>query len=213
MPFIFQIKKDFIDYCDPNQYWTTEYMVFTIIYVGLIMVIPILVIFVSNSCILYKTYKSDSLRDSFIQNQYCRTRRRPILRLDGKINLNKISNKSCKYKLKPYYLNINQLVKQISHNANNSKKLTKILTMFSFAYAIFNLPYFITWSIFYYYYYYNFKEEAYQNYLIAFVKIAELFYILNFGINFYIYFFSGSTFRKQVKYSSKFSRFLKFVLN
>ena len=43
-----------------------------------------------------------------------------------------------------------------------------------------------------------------NNYLYAALKIAEIFYLLNYSIYFYIYYLSGSLFRNQLKYSSKY---------
>ena len=145
VPFIFMIKNDNdYDFCDTNQFWAYEYMIFTIIYVVLIMMIPIVLVFISNSYLLYKTNISETLRENFknktiitksVENGVMNRRTLRILR----------RSTNNEYKLKPYYLNINQIVKNISNQTNNSNKLTKKLTMFSFSFAILNIPYFISW--------------------------------------------------------------------
>ncbi len=47
----------------------------------------------------------------------------------------------------------------------------------------------------------NSKDYMKQNYLYGAFEIAEILYILNFSIYFYIYCASGSVFRNQLKYS------------
>jgi hypothetical protein len=48
----------------------------------------------------------------------------------------------------------------------------------------------------------NNKDYMKQNYLYGAFELAEILYILNFSIYFYIYCASGSVFRNQLKYSS-----------
>ena len=48
--------------------------------------------------------------------------------------------------LKPYFLTINQIINRVTNQANSTKKLTKMLILISFSYALFNLPYFIVYT-------------------------------------------------------------------
>ena len=54
----------------------------------------------------------------------------------------------------------------------------------------------------------NIGDEYSNTYLFSFVQIAEIFYILNYSMNFYSYSLSGSLFRSQLmtKYNKRDSR-------
>ena len=49
---------------------------------------------------------------------------------------------------KSYYLNVGQLINNISYQANSTRKMTRILVFMSFMYVFLNLPYLILWLIF-----------------------------------------------------------------
>jgi hypothetical protein len=42
-------------------------------------------------------------------------------------------------------------------------------------------------------------DKITKNYLFAYIQIAEIFYVLSFSINFFLYSLSGSLFREQFK--------------
>jgi len=105
-------------------------------------------------------------------------------------------------KLKPYYLNVDQLIKRVTNKANSTERLTKLLVLISFSYAFLNLPYFLTWSMYYLEINFNKDDVIIHNYLYLAVELTEIFYILHYCLHFYIYCFSGSVFRNQLRYSS-----------
>ncbi len=165
------------------------------------MLIPILIIFTSNSFLISSIYKNKSnhLKNAQSSKKIINKNNINIMRL----NNTKINNNE-KIQLKPYFLTINQIINRVTNQANSTKKLTKMLILISFSYALFNLPYFITWSLFYYNEtFIKLLDASEHNYYYSALKICELFFVLNYGIYFYIYILSGSVFRNQLKYSSK----------
>lgn len=215
--------------CDVHQGWHELYFHITLVYICLIMLIPIVIIHFSNLIIIKKVYnksQSDILNNKILvtsANRYSNSIPYNNNKLSHYLSQsieqthNKSSSKKLKYKrfkFKPYYLSMNQIISRVTHKANNSKRITKMLVLISFSYAALNLPYLIAWLCFYY------KEVISQtsditqhNYIYSLVKITELFFVLNYGICFYVNFATGSLFRNQLKYSSKkFFSYLKIDL-
>ena len=175
------------------------------------MLLPILTIFVCNSIIISKIIKKSSLKRE----------RNPTVNNNSKKQVNLINHISCngknsninkiklsgiddfKIRIKPYYLNMNQIINKITEKANNPKKLTRMLLVISFSNVFLNLPYFIFWTLNYYEIMIRNGETLIErNSLYSALKISEIFYLISFGVFFYIYYASGSVFRNQVKYSS-----------
>ncbi len=183
--------------CDVKKEYSDEYFHITIAYICLIMLLPILIILIANVLISYKVfyskYQQKKLNKSSLiakNNSHSNT-----------ANNNNNSNNS-KIKLKPYYLNIDQVIKRVTNKANKAERLTKLLVLISFSYAFLNLPYFLTWSMYYIEINFNKEDAVTHNYLYSAVELTEIFYILHYSIHFYIYCLSGSVFRNQLKYSS-----------
>ena len=101
-----------------------------------------------------------------------------------------------------YFLNVNQLINNITNQPNNTKNITNLLLVISFSYSLLNLPYLISWCIFYFGELMN-RTPLETNQIYSVIKISEIFFLINYSINFYIYCLSGSIFRKQLKYSGK----------
>ena len=139
-----------------------------------------------------------------------------------------LSTNKFDFKLKLIYQNTNE---KIMSKTKSNKLVTKMLVIISVSYALLNLPYLITWSLFYKGKFIEFKsikslvnnfityliyksdiiketttndEASVQNYLFAAVQICQMFYLLNYGLHFYFYCLSGSMFCNQLKYLSKF---------
>ena len=65
VPFLFRLqqsKNDDSIYCDINMTWNKEYFKIALAYIIIIILIPIIIIFICNSIIIYKTKKSDLKR-------------------------------------------------------------------------------------------------------------------------------------------------------
>jgi hypothetical protein len=104
------------------------------------------------------------------------------------------------------HLSINQR-KKLMKFQSDSQKVTRMLIIMSLSYAILNLPYFITWCMFYHSEAINSTllerhySFSYSKYLFGFINITEIFYVLNYSIHFFLYCASGRQFRKQLKFS------------
>jgi len=144
----FEIKlKSGQHHCDVTNRFRKVYFLLTGVYIVVIMLIPILTIFISNSLILYKTRRADMNR--LLMQQIVKS-----------------SGLSGKCKAKQTELSSIQL---------NSKRLKKILPIISFSYAFFNLPYLITWLIFFFKTTFNDLTASEQNYLFSMVQLSEIF--------------------------------------
>jgi len=134
-----------------NMAWKKEYFRIAVAYIFIIILIPIIIIFICNSLIIYETKKADSKREklhadlSRIETQTCAsTTKREAIHLTPVPTQNsnllsvrsRISNLSCGSSQS------NTGKKQIIKNSN---KITKMLVLISFSFCLFNLPYFITW--------------------------------------------------------------------
>jgi hypothetical protein len=97
-----------------------------------------------------------------------------------------------------------------------------MLMLMSFSYALLNLPYCISWLFFFYDIIFvsdihpsttqsrtevdpvsSLNNSLWKNYIFGSKNLAEIFYVLNYGINFFVYCASGEMFRKQLKESLK----------
>jgi len=138
------------------------------------MIIPIVTIFIGNSVIIISTVKANIRRNNLHSLNY------------GKSSSNRDSQHLTQTSIKTF--------------KNYTSKITKMMIIISISYAILNLAYTISWSIFFY----NsaFEKEKMsdisRNYLFAAIQIAEIFYMLNYAIHFYFLIFSGRNFRNNI---------------
>lgn len=199
--FIFNIKKiDNHKICDVKDNWRKEYFLATFIYICLIMFVPIVTIGVSNTMIIYNTVKAKKNRRKM---QIMKPRIKNF-QADSQATANRFNSKSdSNIKLRPYYYNVEQITKKNINKSDSLKKLKKMLFLISSSYALLNMPYLITWCSFFYNISFSSVEPSAENYLFAAVKMSEIFYLMNYGLKFYLYCAFGTTFRSQLKYSSK----------
>ncbi len=173
VPFLFQIRTNrFNDkYCDNDEKMFIQYFYLNIIYIFLIMILPIFVIIISNLLIIHKTKKDETNRVKLLYSSSITYRRNEGLK--PKININ--------------------LSKRLSIVAH-SKKVSGTLFIISATFCVLNIPYLITW--FFYYKYKNFINVGIiaENYFFIGIKISEIFHVLNFSVNFFIYSLSGKLF-------------------
>ena len=190
--------------------WIREYFHITLAYIFIIILIPIIVIFVSNSIIIINIFQSCPKRNGLkMHKSTFNLKKKKKKNNNHKTEITSSSStnndNNNKVKLRPYYLTIDQIINRVTNKANKSKKITKMLILISFSYAFLNLPYLVAWSFYYYGSIFHNDDVVENNYLYAALKIAEIFYLLNYSIYFYIYYLSGSLFRNQLKYSSKYN--------
>lgn len=238
-PFFFEVTNETQTvFCDVKQNWSKEYFEITAIYVFIVTFIPIVLIFSSNSLIIYKLFLSkvksrETLNKNKISslmsikkhnNSICAKSTSSAYRgssfmsfsgrhLSASQNLNvpssefnslsrKNSDISLSYKLKPFYSSLNQIANQ-THVKDSIKSSTRILLFVSLVFIVLNLPYLISWLLFYNYMTINQISITTKDRMFAALQVSEILYVLNYSILFYVYCASGSKFRNQLKYSGK----------
>ena len=217
VPFMFVIQRFnnnnmSLNYCDINTDYKEQYFLINMIYIFLIMLIPILIIIVCNTLIIYKTFKSDTNRKR-LQKETKRAAESVSLvtnrlTIAEPIEMNVISchstqlnkNRNSQPTFKPHYLTVNQMINK-KNRQSNSSKILKTLTIISFSYVILNMPYLLTWMVYFYQTALSRPDIVTQNYLLVLLEFCEMFYILNYAVKFYIYCASSSVFCEQLKYS------------
>lgn len=208
--FAFKIKSygKNLQLCDPDSVLITEYVSLTVIYVMIVMIVPSLTIIVSNFIIMHQTSKAEKFK--LINTRITRITS-TNLKSNQRNNLKSIRKRKSKFLLRPHYINLQQIINKISNRDQSYRKLTRTLLMVSSSYAFLNIPYLVSLALFY------FNVNVHKNttlvtanYMASAVKLTEVFYLLNYGVNFFIYCASGSIFRKQLRYSSKNCSFFNF---
>lgn len=209
--------------CDIKKDYNNEYFLMILIHLVLIMIIPIIVIIVSNSMIIFNIRKSKFKHDDLTKSNCCNKKQKIKSKLKRsqlpnkhelmRFNLNLIEHELSIVK-ETYFLNVNQLINDITINQpNKTKNITKLLLVISFSYSLFSLPYLVSWCIYYHGEYINRRSQLETNHIYSLIKICEIFFLINYSINFYIYCLSGSVFCKQLKYSSDYFLFCLSYLN
>lgn len=214
VPFMFVIQRFnnnniSLNYCDINTDYKEQYFLLNMIYIFLIMLIPILIIIVCNTLIIYKTFKNDTNRKK-LQKETKRAEAVTLvasrLSIADPIEMNVISChtsdliKNRREPFKPHYLTVNQMINKKNRKSNTSK-IFKTLAIISFSYVILNMPYLLTWMLYFYQTALSRPDIVTQNYLLMLLEFCEMFYVLNYAVKFYIYCASSSVFCEQLKYS------------
>jgi hypothetical protein len=204
VPFVFSLnsnesKSKF--YCDINKstpFVSRFYFVATIIYIALIMFIPIITIIVCNTLITFQLCRLRKEREILCNMPITKPDRRPSdatqsLLLTATSNVTTDRRNSA---------DILKWTRKNSKIKDDSHKVTRMLVVMSLSFAILNLPYFFAWCIFYYKIAIN-ASITYTslNNLFGALNIAEIFYVINYGIHFFLYCASGKQFREQLKAS------------
>ena len=203
VPFVFRLQSNEDDKqrCVLIKSWQNEYFIITIVYTSLIMLIPILTVFICNFLIIIRIKKADLSRTELSMKKSVSR----DLRTDIVPNISKLKTKNeTNFQIRAYYMPYSKIINNCRNKrAENANKVTNTLVFISFSYAIFNLPYLITWFSFFYQNSFNNIDDSDRNYLFGLVQISKIFFILNYGLKFYIYCATGSIFRNQLKNSSK----------
>lgn len=198
VPFIFQIsyyENENDKFCNINNNYKKEYFVVNIIYICLIMFIPMLTITICNILIIFKTSKSNSNR-----------KRLQIVTKTVSFNGQKSTTQRTNTKsennsrIKPHYWTLDQVINRKRINPQKlSKKLTFTLVAISFSFVALNFPYLIGWAMFFYKATFNQFDLVTRNYLFSVLHISEIFYLLNYGLKFFIFCCTESSFQKKLK--------------
>lgn len=177
VPFLFEIQSDEhgVKYCDMNKTWKHEYFTINVVYICLIMLLPIIIIFISNSIIIYHTIRIDRAEET--------------------------TDRSCQLETMDSFSVSSRFLsaRRIAFKAKYTSQIARVLILISFSYAFLSLPYFVSWCMFFYEV--AFSESANtarENYLFSMLQICEIFFILNYSIHFYLYCASDTIFCTQL---------------
>ena len=230
VPFLFKagvfqgINHISYKYCDIQRDYSSSYFIITIVYIVIVMLVPIVTIFVCNTCIIRTVFAANKTRKLLLIEAFSSNNNSPnnvtpkqmekIVRF-RQVQIEKtVSKNSSRNGRRGELMMCSQnteLAQQICQSNRKSiqeKKINLILITVSFVYAVLNLPYFISWSMFYYEAAFNQKNidpntqleaATRKNFLFAGINVSEIFYVLNYGIHFFIYCASGRRFRHQLK--------------
>jgi len=181
--FLFELKSlDNRIYCEVNENWKAEYFNIQVLNACLIILLPTIIIFICNSVIIFK------IKKNLNQNK---GKAPTIIVTDASGVSHNEANEINDTSLDNFYFVENNKLKRITHLKNNSKQITKLFVIISFLYALLSFPYLLAWLIFFHQVVIlevEFIENF--NYVFAFLQISEIIYILNFCVEFYIYYFS-----------------------
>lgn len=191
-PFFFELRENnHKKYCDVKISLSSSYKQLTLFYISTTMFIPILIIFISNLIIITYINRVDLKKTKQSLNGAASQGSKKVTFQDEEHSNTTI-----------YFLEHDK-IKRISNLENDSRKITKILLLISFSYAFLNLPYLITWIM-----YFNSVafsathfDPVMMNYLFSLLQIFEVVQLLNYCLTFYIYCASSSIFRNQLSYS------------
>jgi hypothetical protein len=172
VPFMFEIEKQ---HCDVKINHRKVYFLLTSVYIGMIMLLPILTIIISNTLILNKTNKEEKKRkimqiqhlNLIVTNTSCssttKNQKSKPIKLDKNYHQylsiksqysnnsrNTINNREqlsshSTFRLKPFYESTHMIKNKLNNKIDSTKKLKNILILISFSYALLNIPYLITW--------------------------------------------------------------------
>ncbi len=215
IPFLFKIQDNEQKsmYCGIDKNMTKLYRIINIVYVFLIMIGPMIIICVSNSLLIFKTFRNNANRSKITNknktsninsnNNTSNTSNNNSSNTKQLVAVKYNKNKSQIKKVRPYYLTMQQVISKAKINSKiNSKKITMMLVLITFSFVALNLPYLITWCLYFKFVYFNkFNNNTFlvnNNNLLAMLKLSEIFFIINYSLKLYLYCAGGSNFRKQL---------------
>jgi hypothetical protein len=153
--------------CDIMNKYNKIYFYLTIIYGNLTLTFPILIVSVVNTLTIRQLLSAGRLRKKQQQQQLSQTK--------------KVDSANNEY--------VNMIVK----NQLENDKVTWMLVVISITFAILNLPYFIFWLIFCII---RVRGQTPSAYIESGKMVAEVFYLLNYSLYFFLYVISRRSFRK-----------------
>ena len=196
-----------IEYCDIDKEYSTLYFSINIVYVALILFFPIIVIFFCNILVIKNLIqanknRSNMLNATFIDLKVIGTSKNSLLNTSTVVKpiMSKTSSLE-EISLIGVNLMNNKGTTRLSHSNPNT---TRMLLLMSFSYSILNLPYFVSWSMFFLRVAFNEQLSLVERFkMFSILNICEIFYILDYAIHFFIYCAAGKQFRGQLKNAFK----------
>ena len=177
-----------INLCEVKRDQSKLYFTAQIVFSLLTMFIPMVIILIFNSLIIFKIHRANQKR-----------------KLISALQISRNSICSQNNNNFGFYSNLMNSNKKYKFN-NEFQKITSLLILTSISFVIVNLPYFICWCLFFYFYRIkHFNQHLIKNptliYFSGTINLTEIFYVLNFAINFFLYCASGKMFRQQLSES------------
>jgi cbb3-type cytochrome oxidase subunit 3 len=210
VPFLFQIRGEKNTYCDIVREYSGIYFKITIAYIILTMLIPILIICVCNTLIIYFVFRANKKRQTLTNNKPIASPKKSY-GMSENINLMSTMEMGSTAALDYTALNRNNKMTKSAKNRKScpadSNKITRMLILMSFSYAILNLPYFVSWCLFFYQMGIKNNQSVIIKYhLFSLINLCEIFYVLNYGVHFFIYCASGKKFRELLRSAFTFNQ-------
>jgi hypothetical protein len=203
--FLIEWKKN--KSCNISKEKNIIYFVLNIIYIFLVIVIPSIIICFSNALIIRTTNQKNSKRSELTQSINAQSRVANLTTgLDNLILmqtpkassvglLTEQTNK--KIRLKPHYLTCKQLANNKLNIRRASAKMTKNLILVSFSFVILNFPYSIVWTVFYCCSFFDTLDINSFETLRNALELTEILFMFNYGVKFFILWFTGTLFRNM----------------
>lgn len=211
--------------CDSNPAYQSTYFQTTLVYISFTMLLPIVIMFVCNIYTILHVNKSNARRQLFIEvgddDDMLNNRDLVNQGLNEVVQTMTITTHAMRCRMKRNYSN-NTFAREIAcfnrlHSRRRRRReaswarITRLLLIMSFSYALFNLPYFITWFLTYYHFgIMKSKDKALKNTLFIAGEICEIFYVLNYACHFFMYCasekFWKSLVRSMTRLKGSFSR-------
>jgi len=195
-------------YCDIDKKYSKYYFPITIIYVGLILLIPIIILFFCNILVIANIIKAKKKRDDMLGDFIMMPIKLKIVRQTTESAISShLLTPDIRHKELRLVSESSERLSLLSTGLNNNKKSkntrtksTHILLLMSFSFSILNLPYFISWSTFFMRVAFNEQLDLVGRFqMFSILNICEIFYILDYAIHFFIYCVAGKKFRSQLK--------------
>jgi hypothetical protein len=209
VPFIFKINDENQN-CDVDRSYSSEYFYINLNYTFLILAIPIVIVLICNVLIFLKLKKSDKERKKLQHTEHLNNNNRSsskIPRSPGYPNLSEFANTPRLSKVSSLNIKSNNINEQLIRSTRNIPKSTKKITLqlyiVSLSFLILNLPYLIGWFAFYFKSFFDQINSVSKIKLFFTLQISQIFYILYYGIKFYIFYLTSSEFRNSLTKTGK----------
>nr|QVK45781.1 G protein-coupled receptor [Proales similis] len=208
VPFLFRLRPTpagsviLDEYCDVERQFSSIYFHATIVYVVITMLLPIILIFIFNLLIIVHIWKASRARQNLSATSEQNDHADALLKTTLSLKSKRTANQSLVKRSAPV---CSASVRKKS--TNESYKITRMLLFLSFSYAFLNLPYVVSWCVFFYLSAFGNDLSVKDSFnLFSVLNICEIFYILNYGIHFFVYCASGKKFRSQLRNALSCSR-------
>jgi len=186
--------------CDVKKDWYMRYFLINLVYTILIIFLPTLLIFVFNILIVIRTIKEDAKRKKTTKTEL----ENPDITAKKSRSTSTFSEQTKKRRFGIQYetqihLNVAQKIDVKAKKFKYSIRTTRTLMLISCSFAILNVPYLIAWFKLFNAMVQNQVDTSTKHEIFSNLQITELFNLVNYASNFFLYCISGSDFRRKLK--------------